>query len=144
MKTCTRCKVEKVESEFSLLHPAKRDSKLRPDCKECVRERSRRQYAKDPDAFLKRTRSATAKSKARNRAIVTDYLSSHPCVDCGESDIDVLDFDHCRGKKACDVSKMVGYGAREWRLLAEIDKCDIRCANCHRKITAKRRREKNA
>jgi hypothetical protein len=62
-------------------------------------------------------------------------------VDCGETDPDVLDFDHVRGKKVCGISRMVGRGYRLWRIKAEIDKCEVRCANDHRRITKKRREE---
>lgn len=72
------------------------------------------------------------------RQFVCEYLSNHPCVDCGEDDIVVLDFDHVRGKKTRGVSQMVqsaGYTLK--RIAEEIEKCDIRCANCHRRRTDK-------
>ena len=47
----------------------------------------------------------------------------------------MLDFDHLRDKVA-DVSAMLN---RRWPvILAEIEKCDVVCANCHRRRTAKR------
>jgi phage/plasmid primase-like uncharacterized protein len=70
---------------------------------------------------------------------VKEYLSNHPCVDCGETDTVVLDFDHIRGKKICDVSRMVGRGLRLWKIKDEIAKCEVRCANDHRRITIKRK-----
>ena len=86
------------------------------------------------------------KERAINKAkaYVSDYLSKHHCVDCGEADPDVLDFDHVRGEKVCDVSHMVQCGFRLWRIVDEIEKCEVRCANDHRRITAKRRRENTA
>ena len=75
----------------------------------------------------------TARRKQVKAKYVGDYLSSHPCVDCGESDPVVLDFDHVRGKKECDVNALVyGWSSLE-RLVREIKKCDVRCANCHRR-----------
>src|SRR5438128_4021279 len=78
-----------------------------------------------------RSRHATAELKTR----VREYLLEHSCVDCGESDPAVLDFDHLRDKKA-DVSTLIQF-AVSWRALAdEIAKCEVRCANCHRRRTA--------
>ena len=66
-----------------------------------------------------------------------DYLSSHPCVDCGETDHRVLDFDHRdRTTKHANVSYLLCSAGFE-RLKAEVAKCDVRCANCHRRKTAK-------
>jgi hypothetical protein len=63
------------------------------------------------------------------------YLLEHPCVDCGEADPVVLEFDHMRDKvKAVSVLLSNGH---EWKqILAEIEKCEVRCANCHRRRTA--------
>jgi hypothetical protein len=65
-----------------------------------------------------------------------EYFKSNPCVDCGESDPLVLEFDHLK-------DKLFDIGAalpdRNWEaLLAEIEKCDVVCANCHRRRTARR------
>lgn len=65
-----------------------------------------------------------------------DYLRMHPCVDCGEEDPIVLEFDHL-GDKSFDISKGLRY--RNWTsVLAEIKKCQVVCANCHRRRTTRR------
>lgn len=63
------------------------------------------------------------------------FLRSHPCVDCGESDFVVLDLDHRGGKKLA-VSKMMGRAYALPTIIAEVEKCDVRCANCHRRRSA--------
>lgn len=60
------------------------------------------------------------------------YLSSRPCVDCGKADIRILEFDHVRGKKIGNISRMLGEGCSWSTIEAEIAKCDVKCANCHR------------
>ncbi len=69
---------------------------------------------------------------------VVGYLRQHPCTDCGEKDIIVLDFDHVRGTKRQGISVMIRVGYKWEDILLEIDKCEVVCANCHRKRTAKR------
>jgi len=67
---------------------------------------------------------------------LVDYFRAHPCVDCGERDPLVLEFDHT-GEK----SFTIGHGLpdRNWQtILDEIAKCDVVCANCHRRRTARR------
>lgn len=65
-----------------------------------------------------------------------------PCADCaGSFPSYVMDFDHVRGVKTADVSSLVLRKNLE-RLLEEIEKCDVVCANCHRIRTFKRREER--
>jgi hypothetical protein len=59
-------------------------------------------------------------------------------VDCGERDFRVLQFDHVNGEKVAAVSTMLHNGASWKRLMAEVQKCEVRCANCHWRITAER------
>jgi hypothetical protein len=61
-------------------------------------------------------------------------LEARSCVDCGEGDPVVLDFDH-RADKRGDVSKLAAWGVSIATLQREIAKCDVRCANCHRRRT---------
>lgn len=69
----------------------------------------------------------------RNRSLINNSLSENPCVDCGEADPIVLEFDHLSNKKM-NISDMMDYA---WNsILLEIEKCVIRCANCHRRKTA--------
>jgi hypothetical protein len=58
-------------------------------------------------------------------------------VDCGESDPVVLDFDHVRGSKRFSIAIAVTLGYPWETLLREIEKCEVRCANCHRRKTAR-------
>jgi len=72
-----------------------------------------------------------------------DYVLAHllrnPCKDCGENYPLVLEFDHVRGKKLAAVSELVRDGVALKKLQDEIDKCEIRCANCHKRKTARER-----
>ena len=73
----------------------------------------------------------------QNLLRLVTYLSEHPCVDCGEQDLLVLDFDHRDpATKRLAIGSLLRY-ARWSPLEAEIAKCDVRCANCHRRRTAR-------
>lgn len=80
---------------------------------------------------------AQAKSRQVRRDWVRDYLQGMSCIDCGESDPVVLQFDHVRGTKLGNVSRMVSKGSPLSVIQAEVEKCDVVCANCHHRRTAK-------
>lgn len=61
---------------------------------------------------------------------VLEHLRRCACVDCGERDPVVLDFDHV-GTKTANVSRLVKLASLQ-RLRREIAACEVRCANCHR------------
>ena len=74
--------------------------------------------------------------------LLLEFLASHPCVDCGETDPIVLEFDHL-ADKAFAISK--GLRDRSWESVRrEMAKCDVVCANCHRRRTARRGRHLRA
>ncbi len=74
---------------------------------------------------------------AERTELLLEYFAEHPCVDCGEPDPIVLEFDHLRDKRFNIGAKLATH---PWpAILAEIEKCDVVCANCHRRRTARRR-----
>lgn len=77
------------------------------------------------------------RQRQRARVTIWNYLSTHPCVDCGEKDILVLDFDHVRGEKKFGIGNAVRLGYSLSVIELEIVKCEVRCANCHRRKTAR-------
>jgi L-lysine 2,3-aminomutase len=60
-------------------------------------------------------------------------------LDCGEADPVVLEFDHVTGVKEAAVAELVQRAVSLARLIAEVEKCEVRCANCHRRRTARYR-----
>lgn len=127
---CSVCKVFKSDSCFAWTN--KEANKLYSKCKECNKAYQREHYLKNKSYYLVRK----YKYKKENQKKVIEYLKNNPCVDCGETDIRVLDFDHIdRNKKSRLISQM--YSCSWSTLLEEIKKCEIRCANCHRIKTSK-------
>ena len=73
------------------------------------------------------------------RRYVYDYLIAHPCVECGETNPVVLEFDHRDDQtKVSAIADLILRLCSTKKLQAEIDKCQVRCANCHRIRTAKK------
>jgi hypothetical protein len=68
---------------------------------------------------------------------VLNHYRNHPCVDCGESRLPCLDFDHIIGKKRFTIANVIRKGYSWSTIKEEIDKCVVRCSNCHRMKTAK-------
>ena len=130
MKLCNKCSREKEDFEFS-----KRGKKgLQPYCKECTKEYDREYWKKNKHIRRAKKRVNSKIICDRNRKFMYNYLLENPCVDCGENDPVVLDFDHLRDKKKT-ISNMTGYSLET--LVEEIKKCEVRCSNCHRRKTAK-------
>lgn len=136
MKTCTKCQNPQDISQFNYKNREK--ELLQAHCKNCSRANVRSHYERNKEYYTSkaRTRNLTIRQEIQTRLLT--YLSTHACVDCGESDPVVLDFDHIDGeKKSANIADMLK-NRRSWsRIELEITKCTVRCANCHRRRTAK-------
>lgn len=74
-----------------------------------------------------------------NRAFITQYKLERGCVDCGYSaHAAALDFDHMPGTAKLFSIGQTGATCARAKLLAEIAKCEVVCANCHRIRTVSR------
>ena len=133
MKACSTCHETKPLAEFNVSRAA-RDGRARR-CRDCCKAWYRDNAAVHKARVLARNQRYRKELCLR----VTNYLVDHPCVDCGEDDVRCLEFDHRPGEsKLGEVSRMMSNALPWKRILAEIDKCDVRCANCHRKCTSER------
>lgn len=130
---CANCKIEKQESEFSWKVKSKNIRHKR--CKSCVSELVKKHYINNKDKYKEK---ATKNNKVyinRNRDFILDYLKNHPCVDCGNNNPIVLDFDHVTNTKLKNISRMKIESFSLEKIKEEIAKCEVRCSNCHRIIT---------
>jgi len=68
-----------------------------------------------------------------------DYKAAAGCLDCGNMDVRVLEFDHVpeRGEKKFKISMQRNWGRVQ--LEEELAKCDVVCGNCHNIRTYERR-----
>ena len=128
MRHCMRCCFTKPPEEF-YTHKTRGFQAV---CKACQAEDKKLWYQKNRSAVIQRARER----KDANKIRLAEYLAAHPCVDCGEADTVVLDFDHLRAKRR-SISALV-HSTTSWeRIGLEIEKCEVRCANCHRRRTAR-------
>lgn len=132
MKRCPRCGETKPLDEFY----RKKDRLAGSYCKPCQHAYVREHYKRTSAVYNARRYALHLGYTERNRRVVLDHLTKHPCVDCNEGDILVLDFDHIRGTKLAAISRLIVGGTSLRTLQAEMDKCVVRCANCHRRKTA--------
>lgn len=134
MRTCGRCGRQKPLADFAWrrIKRGQRDNYCRP----CRAAYKREHYARNRQRYIECANRRTKRLVAERTGYLVAFLREHPCVDCGESDLIVLEFDHLRDK-----SFPIAQGIRDrpWRdVLLEIEKCDVVCANCHRRRTNRR------
>ena len=131
-KKCARCEKTKPYTEFQKRSATK--TGCTSMCRACKQTYDRAYYAKNP---RRRRRIKLNRRAVRNAAhkFVCEYLRTHPCVDCGENDPVVLEFDHVIGQKTGTISRLKNNSVTA--VQTEIKKCVVRCANCHRRKTAK-------
>lgn len=133
MKICSKCQEEKPIEEFQ--KRAKNSDGYAGMCKPCKRAYDNDHYANNPKR-KQQIQKSNNNRRIRFQNQILEYLQNHPCVDCGETDPIVLDFDH-QENKSYNISTMLQRGLPWGMIKLEMEKCLIRCANCHRRKTAK-------
>jgi hypothetical protein len=133
-KYCPKCELELPLGHFTRA----KSGRISSYCKPCMSLYCRHHYVKNAKAHNARRRAARQRYRVRNRAFVVEHLRTHPCVDCGESNPAVLEFDHVeRETKQDTMSHLSRTGRSLEQLKREMAKCVIRCVNCHRRRTAR-------
>jgi 5-methylcytosine-specific restriction endonuclease McrA len=93
-------------------------------------------YAANRQRYIDQAAAQKRKALLKRTMYLIEFFKTHPCSDCGEQDPVVLEFDHLRDK-SFNISQK--FRERAWQtILDEMEKCEVVCANCHRRRTAKR------
>lgn len=125
-KKCPRCGIRKSGESFALRD--KRTGRRASECKECHRAIRKTYYANNKSDEIARIRVV----KRRNRDWYIKLKSALRCERCGQSHPATLQFHHNdTDAKDAEVSRMVTEGYGRDKILAEIAKCSVLCANCH-------------
>ena len=135
-KVCTSCGEEKPieESPWKSIIRRKRHAR----CKTCTAQDSGSWYESNQEHHKENVKVNRQISKQRARDYVYQYLLTHSCSNCGESDPRVLEFHHVHGKDR-EIGRMVAEGFSVEAIAAEIARCQVLCANCHRRLTSDER-----
>ena len=89
-------------------------------------------------AAIQHDKEAKVAYRRAHEQWIREYKATHPCIDCGESDPIVLEFDHLpQYHKARRVGSIAHLSLAT--IQAEIDKCEMVCANCHSRREYQRR-----
>ncbi len=136
MQTCTECGETKAAEEFGFRNKAA--GRRHRKCKTCVAAYGREHYTRNHEAYIARNTRSRPTQKRALRQKLWQYKSQHGCCDCGERDPVVLDFDHLDpGDKGAEVGRLASHNYGWPTILREISRCQLRCANCHRRRTAR-------
>lgn len=107
MKKCSKCKNTKPLSEFYI----NSEGYVRGECKKCFQVRNKRWRLEQWDLYQ-------------------GYKNTLSCERCGFSDSRALQFHHTNDDKDMEVSNMIHYRSFQ-KVMEEINKCEVLCANCH-------------
>ena len=132
MKKCTKCHKDKENEDFPL-KGKKKDGSLKYGswCKECQCVAAKVHYNNNKPMYKTKAR----KNKKKTDKWFSQIKHGKCCVICGDDRWWVLEFHHRdKSQKEIEVSLMRRSGFGKDRILREISKCDIVCANCHRDI----------
>ena len=164
-KKCNRCKKVKRTTSF---YPKKRSygESLQPYCKPCHSAYQKEYYLKNSKAQLERMYKNRRIRKKKIHNFLSNHFFTNTCVDCAkkkkkvmallknkvdkrtidqvisvyDSDVRNFTFDHLytRGKKEYNISDMIRDIQPISKIQKELQKCVVRCHNCHDVITVKR------
>src|SRR6476661_10583761 len=120
-KLCTKCQRDLPVTAFAF-NRTKLD-RLQTSCRECKKAQQGSWYRRNRERHIENVRPSRAAAVERNLRYVVHYLLDNPCLDCGENDPLILQFDHVRGEKVACVSELVSRGSAVTQIQLEIEKC---------------------
>jgi hypothetical protein len=137
-KKCSMCEKQLPKTvEFFATRTDRKKLVFQSNCRECQKNYRREHYLKNKKKYIDKAAQYTKNIIEWFHNIKKELK----CEMCGESRFWVLDFHHKDPKeKDLEVSLLTRKGSKK-RIVKEIEKCSVLCANCHRDLHFK---EKNA
>jgi hypothetical protein len=135
-RTCTRCGLRKPIGAFP--ERSRGSGKRQSHCRAC-KAAYQREWYEQHRAQHKANVAVHSKARIQQNRDIIQRAKAVPCTDCGFSYPPyVMDFDHVRGTKLGTIASW--YVSISGSVLrAEIAKCEVVCAKCHRRRTHRRR-----
>jgi hypothetical protein len=134
-KHCGGCRQLLPIAAFALQNRA--TGRRQSRCRQCRKGLRRDHYVRNKGRVIAQVAEWKRQNWTKYIGTLLAFFRDHPCVDCGETDPVVLQFDPVTGIKTANVSEMMRRQLRWERVEAEIAKCAVRCANCHSRKTAR-------
>ena len=129
-KQCSKCKQILPVENFRWKNKSK--GILHSQCKMCQKAQEKIHYQESKDR--RDAVRATAEMQKTNNVIIVEQARQCGCIKCGEKRSYVLDFHHRDPAEKTNVLAHMIKSASESALIAELAKCDVLCANCHREF----------
>lgn len=130
-RRCAICGENKFLNQFNIKKKNVDRTIYDAYCRPCRRGYRERHYQANKQYYYLRVRERERRIEAMAAA-----AKARPCVDCGIQYAPwQMDFDHVSGKKVERVSQLAHDSGSIRLVLAEIAKCEVVCANCHRNRT---------
>lgn len=118
--------------------PERKNTRYGPEDKEkheMKKSKQREWYRKNAKRLREKANERAAAKRLRNQKWMVEYMKGKSCP-CGVDDPRVLTFNHLEPEnKFANIADLVSRGAKLEHIIAEIEKCEILCHNCHMLIT---------
>lgn len=132
MPLCSTCKESKPEEDFNW---KVRDIKRSTICKLCHKDYRHKHYLDNRIKYITKARvyqSINGRAHSQQQIYAYEYLLHNFCVDCGENNPILLQYDHKNPElKNFSISTGIKEGRSLQEIIEEIKLCDVRCVRCH-------------
>ncbi len=138
MKICTKCQQQLPITSYNVKKINKNGTpQLQSLCKECNKVYQKQHYVSNKDHYANKARNWEKDYRIKVYSTLMK-ICQDGCVECGEKSFECLQFNHIDPSNKTDsVSSMITNSKNLNVILEEVKKCEILCANCHAKKTAK-------
>lgn len=125
-KICTKCPQNGPQPLYNFAIKSK--TQRSPVCKTCKCDYNKQHYQANKANYI-------ARAKIRTKAIrdwLKELKSKLNCNRCNETHPATIQFHHTDPTtKEITLGSAIRYGWNKKRILKEIEKCEVLCANCH-------------
>lgn len=133
MRQCSICQLKKPETAEFFYRSKSQRGGLHPECKSCSKKRDKVTNKRYYNANKATKTEKVNNRRLRIRSFILQYKSGRTCSNCPESRPEALDFHHLEpSSKTTNVAWISKRGWSTERTIAELSKCKLLCANCHR------------